>query len=179
MVEPFHSKPALTRAQAQAIQLVLASASQMRQYACERIERHLTRAGFPSATLRDILAAVRESVRMTVNFHPDRLFADGSLVVDGLLRDGVYRCQFETGVTSASLTAYPGGDRDRWERRLFGRLSSGRDSTPGAPEIRGAEPVAAPRRGRAEFRLLPCGAAQLYAGPMHIYARGQLFRAGA
>lgn len=120
MVEPFHSKPALTPAQAQAIQHVQASASLVRQHACERIERHLTRAGFPSATLHDILAAVRESVRVTVNFHPDRLLAGGSLVVDGLLRDGVYRSQFETGVTSASPTAYPGGDRDRWERRLFG-----------------------------------------------------------
>ncbi|MEB9897169.1 DUF3626 domain-containing protein [Bacillus cereus] len=59
-----------------------------------------------------------ESARVTVNFHPDRLFADGLLVVEGLLRDGVYRSQFETGVTSASPTAYSGGDR--WERRLFG-----------------------------------------------------------
>ena len=109
MVEPFHSKPALTPAQAQAIQHVRASASLVRQHACERIERHLTRAGFPSATLRDILAAVRESVRVTVNFHPDRLLADGSRVVDGLLRDGLYRSQFETGVTSASPTAYPDG----------------------------------------------------------------------
>lgn len=120
MVEPFHSKPALTPAQAQAIQHVRASARSVRQYACERIERHLTRAGFPSATLRDILAAVRISGRVTVNFHPDRTLADGSTVVEGLLRDGVYRSQFETGVTSASPTAYPGGDRDRWERRLFG-----------------------------------------------------------
>ncbi|BFH68526.1 hypothetical protein J27TS7_51670 [Paenibacillus dendritiformis] len=120
MVEPFHSKQALTPAQAQAIQYVRVSASLKRQHACERIERHLKRAGIPSVTLRDILAALRASARVTVNFHPDRLLADGSLVAEGLLRDGVYRSQFETGVTSASPTAYPGGDRDRWERRLFG-----------------------------------------------------------
>lgn len=152
MVEPFHSKlskQALTPAQAQAIQHVRASASSVRQHARERSERHLTRAGFPSATLRDMLAAVRESGRVTVNFHPDRILADGSLVVDGLLRDGVYRSQFETGVTSASPTAYPGGDRDRWERRLFG----------GAYHQAGIAPRERPKYGALNLMQHPDGGA--------------------
>ncbi|MBG9791326.1 hypothetical protein ABD76_01745 [Paenibacillus dendritiformis] len=157
MVKPFHSKQALTPAQAQAIQHVRASASFVRQPARERIERHLTRAGFPSATLRDILAAVIESARVTVNFHPDRLLADGSLVVEGLLRDGAYRSQFETGMTSASPTAYPGGDRDRWERRLFG----------GAYHQAGIVPGERPKYGALNLMQHPDGCAPNF-GSCHL-----------
>jgi hypothetical protein len=32
----------------------------------------------------------------------------------------VYRSQFVTGISNGGLTAHPGGDRDRWEERLFG-----------------------------------------------------------
>jgi hypothetical protein len=37
-----------------------------------------------------------------------------------MARDGVYRSQFETRVSNGGLTAYPGGDRWRWESRIFG-----------------------------------------------------------
>ncbi|MDG9674397.1 DUF3626 domain-containing protein [Micromonospora sp. DH14] len=36
-----------------------------------------------------------------------------------LAEDGVYRSQFVTGISNGGLTAYPGGDRDRWEQRMF------------------------------------------------------------
>jgi hypothetical protein len=58
--------------------------------------------------------------RITVNFHPDRLLADGRSVAEHLATGGVYRSQFETGISNGGLTAYPGGDRERWERRMFG-----------------------------------------------------------
>jgi hypothetical protein len=57
--------------------------------------------------------------RITVNFHPDRLLADGRSVAEHLAGEGVYRSQFETGISNGGLTAYPGGDRERWERRMF------------------------------------------------------------
>jgi hypothetical protein len=41
-------------------------------------------------------------------------------VAQGLLADGTYRSQFETGLSSGSRTAHPGGERDEWERVLFG-----------------------------------------------------------
>ena len=37
-----------------------------------------------------------------------------------MLRDGVYKSQFATGVSNGSLTAFPGGERDTWARALFG-----------------------------------------------------------
>jgi hypothetical protein len=54
-----------------------------------------------------------------VQFHPDWPFRDG-LVIEAIARDGVYRSQFETNISNGGLTAFPGGDRWRWESRLFG-----------------------------------------------------------
>ncbi|WP_328473977.1 DUF3626 domain-containing protein [Actinoplanes sp. NBC_00393] len=69
---------------------------------------------------------------MTVNFHPDRLVADGRTVAQCLADDGVYRSQFETRISNGGLTAYPVGDRDRWEHRMFGGAYTGTAATFGA-----------------------------------------------
>jgi hypothetical protein len=54
------------------------------------------------------------SWRVTLHFHPDRL-VNGTPNLELMARDGVYRSQFETGTSNGGLTAYPGGDRWRWE----------------------------------------------------------------
>jgi hypothetical protein len=59
------------------------------------------------------------SWRVTVHFHPDRLVR-GRPILDLMAAEGSYRSQFETGVSNGGLTAYPGGDRWRWESRMFG-----------------------------------------------------------
>ncbi|WP_121257133.1 DUF3626 domain-containing protein [Nocardioides ferulae] len=56
---------------------------------------------------------------VTLQFHPDWPHEDG-LVIESMARDGRYRSQFETGISNGGLTAHPGGDRWRWESRLFG-----------------------------------------------------------
>ena len=96
------------------------------------------------------------ALRVTLNFHPDRL-AGGGLTIEALVRDGVYRSQFETGTSAGGLTAYPGGDRWRWEQRLFGGAY---DDAPDAERPKyGAlddarRPLgAAPRFGSAHLRL--------------------------
>lgn len=58
--------------------------------------------------------------RIALHFHPERLSASGRNVAEGLLRDGVYKNQFETGLSSGSPTAFPGGARDDWEKQFFG-----------------------------------------------------------
>ncbi|GAA0525810.1 uncharacterized protein DUF3626 [Saccharopolyspora erythraea NRRL 2338] len=55
---------------------------------------------------------------VTLHFHPDRLVG-GIPVIDAMVRDGLYRSQFETGTSNGGLTAHPGGDRWRWESRIF------------------------------------------------------------
>lgn len=56
--------------------------------------------------------------RVVVHFHPDRRH-DGVRVVERLA-DGAYLSQFSTGISNGGLTARPGGDRWRWESRMFG-----------------------------------------------------------
>lgn len=48
------------------------------------------------------------------------------MVIESMADDGPYRSQFATGIPNGGLTAFPGGDRWRWESRLFsGRYDSG------------------------------------------------------
>jgi hypothetical protein len=94
--------------------------------------------------------------RITVHFHPDRDFR-GVSVLESLLRDGVYRSQFETGTSNGGLIAHPGGDRWRWESRMFGGAY---DSAPaavrpvyGALNFRDRVNGGSPRFGSAFLRL--------------------------
>jgi len=66
-----------------------------------------------------LLAAASGEGALTLNFHPDRLLADGRSVAQALYEEGLYRSQFETSISNGGLTAYPGGGRDVWERGLF------------------------------------------------------------
>nr|GID84114.1 hypothetical protein Ade03nite_30380 [Actinoplanes derwentensis] len=86
---------------------------------------------------------------ITVNFHPDRLLADGHTVAEHLAADGVYRTQYETGISNGGL----GGDRPRWEQHLFG----GDYSRPvyGALNLAGHPDGAAPRFGSCHLILHP------------------------
>ncbi|MET9348999.1 DUF3626 domain-containing protein [Streptomyces termitum] len=96
-------------------------------------------------------APVDPGLRVTLNFHPHFL--------DLLADDGAYRSQFVTGTGNGGLTARPGGDRWRWESRIFGGAY---DEAPaherpvyGALDFRRRSYGAAPRFGSAHLRLRP------------------------
>ncbi|MDX3457056.1 DUF3626 domain-containing protein [Streptomyces sp. ME02-8801-2C] len=100
--------------------------------------------------------AVPGDLRVTVNFHPDRTARELPLL-EALAQDGFYRSQFVTGTSNGGLTARPGGDRWRWESRMF---AGAYDSAPaqlrpvyGALNFRRQVVGAAPRFGSAHFRL--------------------------
>lgn len=59
--------------------------------------------------------------QVALHFHPDRLAADGQTVVGSLLNSGLYKSQFETGISAGSVSAWPGGFRWEWEDNLFGQ----------------------------------------------------------
>ncbi|MFI5972240.1 DUF3626 domain-containing protein [Streptomyces sp. NPDC051452] len=95
-------------------------------------------------------------LRITLSFHPDRV--SGALtVLESLARDGAYHSQFVTGTGNGGLTAHPGGDRTRWESRIFG--GSYDDAEPeerplyGALNFRHQVVGAAPRFGSSHLRL--------------------------
>lgn len=96
------------------------------------------------------------SLRVTLNFHPDR-DAGGLLTLEAMARDGVYRSQFETGTSNGGLTAHPGGNRWRWEERLFGGAYDNAPASErpkyGALNHRRRGIGGAPRFGSAHLRL--------------------------
>ena len=66
------------------------------------------------------MECIREHGRVLVHFHPDRLDVTRRPVAEALLADGVYRNQFETGLSTGGLLPFAGSARDSWERSLFG-----------------------------------------------------------
>ncbi|WP_079061556.1 DUF3626 domain-containing protein [Streptomyces griseoruber] len=102
--------------------------------------------------------ALGPDLRITLNFHPDRE-ADGLPVLAALARDGAYRSQFVTGTSNGGLTAHPGGDRWRWESRIFGGAYDDADPRErpvyGALDFRRQVVGAAPRFGSSHLRLRP------------------------
>ncbi|MEU0597025.1 DUF3626 domain-containing protein [Streptomyces sp. NPDC006393] len=100
--------------------------------------------------------AVDPDLRITLNLHPDRL-CGGLPVLQALARDGAYHSQFVTGTSNGGLTAHPGGDRWRWESRIFGGAYDDAPATErpvyGALDFRRQVVGAAPRFGSSHFRL--------------------------
>jgi hypothetical protein len=99
---------------------------------------------------------VDASLRITLNFHPD-WGAGGRSVLWQLAEGGIYLSQFVTGTSNGGLTAFPGGDRWRWERRMF---AGAYDDAPadlrpvyGALNFRRKVVGGAPRFGSAHLRL--------------------------
>lgn len=107
--------------------------------------------------------AVDRSLRVTLDFHPDRVL-DGMRVLECLARDGVYRSQFETGTSNGGLTAHPGGDRWRWEQRIFGHAYDDR----AASQVRRPEPSSAADRRCTTLRVRPPPAEGVSPGPQHL-----------
>ncbi|MFF8351906.1 DUF3626 domain-containing protein [Streptomyces chartreusis] len=113
------------------------------------------------AALRHVAAssagpAIAPEARVTLNFHPDRLVR-GVPILRALVEDGTYHSQFVTGTSNGGLTAHPGGDRWRWESRIFGgaydEASAPERPVYGALNFRRQAVGAAPRFGSSHFRL--------------------------
>lgn len=96
--------------------------------------------------------------RITLNFHPDRVVG-GVPILQAMRASGRYRSQFETGTSNGGLTAFPGGDRWRWEHEIFGGAYDDApvDERPkyGGLRLRPGGMGAAPRFGSAFFVLDP------------------------
>jgi hypothetical protein len=147
----------LTDAQLAALAHVRAAAASEREAALRRCEAVLG----AQARAPELAAAIATHGRITLNFHPDRLLADGRTVARALAEDRLYRNQFETRISSGSRTAFAGGERDRWEEKLFGGAYQREAVAPrerpkyGALDLLGHPDGAAPRFGSCHLRLRP------------------------
>lgn len=110
----------LSYAQRAALRHVGAQATGEGPRARAALSRLLRETGASQASLNDARERLQAHARVVLHFHPDRLNATGRSVADHLLHDGLYRNQFETGLSNGSLSAFKGGDRDLWEAKLFG-----------------------------------------------------------
>jgi len=101
--------------------------------------------------------ACDRKLEITINFHPDRLIANGQGVLSTLAKDGFIRSQFETGTSNGGLTAYFGGDRWKWESTAFsGIYDNARPSDRpkyGALNYQQHGAGASPRFGSSFFKL--------------------------
>ena len=110
----------LSIAQRTALRTVEATASRLEADAHSRLMTDLRDCGCTGEMYEEAMKSIRTHARVAVHFHPDRLGLKPITVAESLLNDGLYQNQFETGLSSGGRSAYPGGDRDRWEKDLFG-----------------------------------------------------------
>lgn len=151
-----------------------------------KIAEILARHGQPEHLGRSLVKTLSQHTRVTLNFHPDRVRRDGLTVAEGLLRDGAYRSQFDTGVTNGSPTAFPGGERDRWEERLFGstyhepHAPAHERPKYGAFNVMSHSDGGSPRFGSCYFELAPSALSRCtftwgdsHEGPEHVGTIGR------
>lgn len=119
----------------------------------------LARAQLDEITLASAVKQVQAKAQVVLHFHPDRLNQKGQSVAEALLHEGFYRNQFETELSNGGLTAFRGGQRDIWEKRLFGEayqkphVTSFERPKYGALDLMNRADGPAPRFGSCYFRL--------------------------
>src|SRR5438309_2315414 len=97
----------LSASQSAALRYVEATAEAGQTKARLAIAAIFERAGYGIEAYDEVTECIRQHARIALHFHPDRLGHEAVTVAECLLRDGVYRNQFETGLSSGSPTAFP------------------------------------------------------------------------
>jgi len=96
------------------------------------------------------------NLKITIHFHPDRASSMGH-ILESLADKGTYKSQFETNTSNGGLTAHPGGDRWKWESRIFGtaydNVGAGQRPKYGSLNYKGDAYGGSPRFGSAYIRL--------------------------
>jgi hypothetical protein len=90
--------------------------------------------------------------RLTVNFHPDRVARSGLTVAEGMAGTGRYVSQWVTGISNGGRSAFAGGDRHRWEKKLFAHAYADADpSKVEFPNYGAWDLLGDPHRGSPRF----------------------------
>ena len=144
-MDPDHNR--FTHAQRVAWEYVVETVRGRQTDARTRVLSVLRSAECSEPMLDEALESVCRHARVVLHFHPDRIGTRPLTVAEAMLEDGQYRSQFETGLSSGSLTAFPGGPRDDWERMLFG----------GAYHEAGVASAERPKYGALELIRYPDG----------------------
>ncbi|QDE30073.1 DUF3626 domain-containing protein [Shewanella polaris] len=132
-------------------------AYELRDHAHAVIKNVLLMSNISTLSLQLAMRELAQHSRVALHFHPDRIDSRGLTVVNGLLRDGVYKSQFETHVSNGHLSPELGGSRDHFENKLFGNTYSGIKHRPkyGALDFGLCSLGPAPRFGSCYFITHP------------------------
>jgi uncharacterized protein DUF3626 len=104
----------------QALDFLRDKALSRKQKARENLEHILEMSNIDSDEFESAVSVMKRRAQVALHFHPDRLTSEGSTVAESLLATGLYKSQFETGISAGSVSAWPGGVRWEWEDKLFG-----------------------------------------------------------
>jgi hypothetical protein len=156
-----HSKT-LTTSQAAALKFVSQRAGLRTREASKEIDHILQMSNLSRQHFEQAIAQIKSHARVALHFHPDRPCPNrvgpnrigpdhpgpgDRSVAAALLDEGIYRSQFETGISNGGLSAHPGGARHRWETQIFGD----------AYETPGVSPAERPKYGALDLMLHPDG----------------------
>ncbi|MGG1599273.1 DUF3626 domain-containing protein [Paenibacillus naphthalenovorans] len=142
-------KRALSSSQRLAIEHITQYARARKCDAQKSIKEVLQMSNIPWNTFEEAAAKLLANARVALHFHPDRPMADMKSVAQALLEQGIYKSQFETQISNGSVSAYPGGARDLWEKKMFG----------GAYQSAGVTNSQRPKYGALNVMLHPDGPA--------------------
>ncbi|WP_462412475.1 DUF3626 domain-containing protein [Neobacillus sp. Marseille-QA0830] len=125
------------------------------------INHILKMSNIPVDIFEAAVSSLKANARIGLHFHPDRPDSSMKSVAEALLEQGIYRNQFETLISNGSVSALPGGERDLWEKRIFGGAYQTKGTTNSQRPKYGALNVMlhsdgpAPRFGSCYFLLSP------------------------
>jgi len=139
----------LTRSQLLALENITDYARNHSLNAKETIEHILKMSNISDEIFEYSVAKIKAHARIGLHFHPDRPNSIMKCVAETLLEQGIYKSQFETGISNGSVSAYPGGQRDLWEKRIF----------EGAYQLAGTTNNQRPKYGALNLMLHPDGPA--------------------
>jgi hypothetical protein len=147
MTEGNYGIAGMSEAQRAALRAAEEMASRMESDAYGGLIKDLQSSGCTAEMFEEAMRCIRACARVAIHFHPDRVNFKPATVAESLLKDGFYRNQFETGLSSGGRSAFPGGDRDCWERNLFG----------GAYHVSGVADAERPKYGALALVRYPDG----------------------
>ena len=110
----------LTKSQSNALEFIRNYSRTRKENARSTLAHILKMSNIPSQRFELAVSNIKKFAKVCLHFHPDRFGPENLTVADALLQQGIYKSQFETMLSSGSVSATPGGERDLWEKQIFG-----------------------------------------------------------
>jgi len=139
----------LSNCQLLAIENITNYARNNKNEARTSINHILKMSNISSRNYEKAIGNLKAHAKIGLHFHPDRPDSTMKTIAEALLEQGIYKSQFETFLSNGSVSAYPGGERDLWEKKIFG----------GAYQTEGTTNNQRPKYGALNLMLHPDGPA--------------------